>query len=189
MVQTRNNFVNTNHITITLTYRYRQERFLLQKALEENFPNLKNKFLDQNEYSFFSDNVTFNVSITPETGNEIREIKINSSILNIYYTLKYDFLEYLIQGILENSISLFEDDNSLEPNLTTLSKTEYSKKVKIYKSPDSHIYCNLSLDNIRKGVLVGEIKKCGHKFKNIELKKYLTKFCIRPTCPTCRAEI
>ena len=97
MVQTRSNFVNNTNITISVTSNYRQERNLLQKSLEDNFPSLKNKVLIGNEFITFSDNQLYEVSISETASGAIDLVKINNTILNLYFTLKrkYTLIFYI----------------------------------------------------------------------------------------------
>ena len=71
-----------------------------------------------------------------------------------------------------------------------MSGKEYNTKIKrkICSKKDGEISCPLSMEKIKRGQTIA-ITECGHKFKSKELRVWLTKKCVKPTCPMCRKNL
>ena len=71
-----------------------------------------------------------------------------------------------------------------------MSSKEYNTKIKrrICSKKDGEITCVLSMEKIKRGHTIA-ITECGHKFKSKELRIWLTKKCVKPTCPMCRKNL
>ena len=71
-----------------------------------------------------------------------------------------------------------------------MSSKEYNDKItrRRCSKKDGDITCVLSMEKIKRGHTIA-ITECGHKFKSKELRTWLTKKCVKPTCPMCRKNL
>ena len=172
-MKTRNTYVSESQMSIWIPFDFNDHQLhnisdQIQKNIEDKFTVLKSN--NRDPFNYLLSSLTLRVDYF-EDDNMIR---IKGPIRCIHYIVNCSYiLIELIRGF---------DSKKL------LSTSEYNSKINIYKSSDNKIYCPLSMEYIRKGVLVAELH-CGHTFKNHLLKKYLTQFSKNPMCPICRCNI
>jgi hypothetical protein len=71
-----------------------------------------------------------------------------------------------------------------------MTREEYNSIItrRVACKKDENCYCCLSMENFKKGQIVAETP-CGHVFKSSHLRTWLTRECVEPTCPLCRANL
>ena len=112
---------------------------------------------------------------------KIRQVNINK-------ILTYKDVFTLVDDLMLR-LALPASENKSTKEIRMTSK-EYNDKItrKRCCKKDGDITCVLSMEKIKRGHTIA-ITECGHKFKSKELRTWLTKKCVKPTCPMCRKNL
>jgi len=159
--------------------------------IEHNYPNIINVLGRENK---LSDNIQITENyerhklkgrILEISNSEMIRLEFRGRVVDIYSILQSHYIYDLAYSL---TTFYFENISSvITPDTKTMSRIEYNKNIIRYiaRKKDESIYCCLSLEKIKRGQIVATTS-CGHKFKSKELRIWLTKECIEPTCPLCR---
>ena len=127
--------------------------------------------------------------ITVNHSDDNREFEFEGSpatLLKIF--IEHHRLYNLVDDLmLRLALPASENKSTKEIRMTN---KEYNEKItrKICCKKDGDITCVLSMEKIKRGHTIA-ITECGHKFKSKELRTWLTKKCVKPTCPMCRKNL
>jgi len=100
----------------------------------------------------------------------------------------------LITGSVFRILDEIEDYNQPEEELedvhVTMTSVQYKSIIGTRKATikDTHECCAICCDEIKHKTTVSETL-CGHVYHSKCLRKWITKECRLPTCPTCRADL
>ena len=161
--------------------------------IEQKFPNIKYMIDRENQ---ITENNTIRTSYTRPTisGTMVENyvpdmpcLVFIGRVVDIYRIL---ISEYIYDMSFQITTRYFETLPPPPPIKRTMTRKEYNMYIKrrIARKKDESTLCTLSLENIKSGQTVATTC-CGHQFKSAELRIWLTRECIKPTCPLCRTNL
>ena len=162
--------------------------------IENHYPNIINVMDRENK---LSDNIQITENyarhnlkgrILEIPNSDMLRLEFRGRVIDIYGILQSYYIYHLSYTL---TTFYFENISTvITADRKTMSRIEYNENIIRYiaKKEDESIYCCLSLEKIKRGQTVATAC-CGHKFKSKELRIWLTKECIEPTCPLCRINL
>lgn len=113
-------------------------------------------------------------------------LKFAGRVVDIYNILRSEYVYDLAFAL----TTYYFENLSEESKTTRMTRLEYNRNIsrRSARKRDERVVCSLSLDNFRRGQTVATTK-CGHRFKSRELRIWLTRECVAPTCPLCRQNL
>ena len=113
-----------------------------------------------------------------------------SIFTNGIYSFLYHWYGWHIFRILDEIEDYNEPNEDLQDVQLTMSSEEYNSIIGVRRAgrADTQECCVICCDDIKYKSTISETS-CGHVYHSKCLRKWITKECRIPTCPTCRADL
>lgn len=166
---------------------------MLLDKIEQEFPNISSivdregriNSIDTIRNNYLRQNISGSVIEHSSTG--MLCLKFRGRLVDLYAILNTDYIYDLAY-----SLTTYYFQNMAPPKKEDVHMTreEYNQIIKrrVARKKDESQYCCLSMENFKKGQTIAETP-CGHVFKSSHLRTWLTRECVEPTCPLCRANL